>query len=248
MRFPKYLEAYPPVVIAEYLGVKPGTVSSYKSRGIPKKHVKAIRAIRKNISVPNATRIKSILKNTPVPTIINLVELSGLAVTKKTVEKWIKEKSIPLKYRLFLVDAAPDIRLTTKPIIGGRSITRKTFRKSNYFEVSWDIDTKLTDSSIVDIVSRVSQEKLPDEGRKQFRITGSALFKFDDETLAGYAMGKYIIEPGQSDTETSVTFYSKQFTNYLDTVSSLQSILSREKKKDMTITELTLIVSRLTKG
>lgn len=245
MRTPAYLTSYPRAVLAEYLGIKESTLASYFRKGIPPKHIAAVKAIRKRIKVATKKRRVKVLKTTPVETLLDLLDLAGTPATPKKVESWKKSGEIPLKYRVFLVDASPESPLLDEEcLIGGRSVVSKFYDKWVFHEVSFAINALLTDSCIVEILRRLSQEKPDEQSKKQFRITGEAKFSFDDETLAGYATGKYIISPGFEEETRSITFYSKQYKFYPCTLRSLKKKLAIEKKKNMRLTNLTLILSR----
>ncbi len=241
MRWPKYLDKYPTAVIAERVGVKPATVKRWQRTGrIPKAQVLAARSV-KDIYIQSPARRKRWLRDTHSSVIADVT-----GATVEQARRWKGKGDIPLQYRLAdaFTEGAPKVPKAPK-IIGGRTGKVRQTKNFTILTSEWDVEQLLTDSTLLEILRRVSLEK-PGEGRFQFAITGSAILEETDYLLMNYTAVEYV-HTREPDRAT-VPFFSSQFSNYPRTIRSLHTTLLRQLPKSMTINSLTLIVTRRKKS
>lgn len=237
MKWPKYLDQYPRDIIADFTGVKPRTVSTWKRRGIPAKQVAAVRALKKSVKIPGKRERVRTLKSTDEETLIELSSLAGKEVDFATVKKWKIKGDIPPEFRGFLIDAAAEP--TTRDVSPRREIVRKEFRRWIFHEVSWEIEQPVSDSLVVELTRLVAGQKPPKTAKKQFLLEGDVTIAFADEDLLKYATGKYYF----TDTETRVEAFTEQWRDYRKAIKSLTRSMLDYVRKGFFLKKLTLLIS-----
>lgn len=246
MKWPKYLEPYPLETIAQFVGVKRGTVANWKRKGnIPKGRVQAVRELKKRVKIAGVRRRKATLRGTDTGVLVALLDMAGTPATRKQIEKWKRSGDIPLRYRTFLVDAHSE-REPAKPSKSQektrfpRSVRRLESSRFIRFVATWDVNEKLTDELLVRIVSLVSSEKIKGDDKKQFRMQGTVELVMVDSDILEYKTG--IIRSG--DEETEVDAFSEQWRSYPKAVRSLARKLGDYIGDGFFIDSISLFITR----
>lgn len=250
MKWPKYLDKYPFSVIAEFVGVKEGTVRGWKRKGaIPKRSVKEARSIPKKVRIKSPRAQKSSLKNTPAEVLFSLMSMAQTPATMKQIAKWKRVGELPLKYRAYLVDAHGQERepAKRKGRAGARGKRRARPRalepvkkeSANYIveDYTWEINQGISHELIVDISALVGPLQI-ERGKKQFRLEGTVELKFADDDIKNYALGVVTM----ADTEADISAWSAQWSNYDASVRALLRRLAEYMPFGFFLERLTLHV------